>query len=100
MKMNVVIIGLASTLLFAGQTAFAQEASVQNADAQSSATQTQVKTTKRIRNVVREPLLNQKKPVQKAGKTRVIHDVNKAHADMNVYRRSVNKTSTPNLYRD
>lgn len=98
MNTNTAIIVFAASLLFAGQTAFAQDASVQYTSAQSTASQ--AKATKRVVKRVGVPVQSQKKTVHKTGKTRVIYSANLARADINAYRGGAKKTSTPNLYRD
>lgn len=102
MKMNIVIIALAASFLFAGQTAFAQDALAQDASTQKSVSvaHATVKTTKRAIKTVRKPLTGQKKTIHKMSNTRVIHNANLGNAEMNVYRRSAKKTSTPNLFRN
>ena len=102
MKMTVVIIALAASFLFAGQTAFAQDALAQDASTQTSVSEAHatVKTTKRVVKTVRKPLPGQKKTIRTMSHTRVIHNANLGQAKMNAYLRSAKKTSTPNLFRN
>ena len=97
MKMNIVIIALAASFLFAGQTAFAQDASTHKSVSEAHAT---VKTTKRTVKTARKPLPGKKKTIRTMSNTRVIHNANLGNAEMNVYLRSAKKTSTPNLFRN